>query len=80
MQKFFFHLVDSTDRLLDPEGCLMPPEAIAGAALMQARDCIAGDVQIGLLDLHYRIEVHDEDGAVVHSLSFADALDIVPPR
>lgn len=76
MHKYFFHLRDSGDEVLDPDGMLMSADAIAGAALVQARDCVAG----GRLDLHSRIDVHDEAGKVVHSLAFGDALEIVPPR
>ena len=78
MPKYFFHLRDSTDEVLDPDGVHMPAEAVSGAALLQARDCMAGDVMRGELDLHYRIDVHDEAGTVVHSLPFADALEIKP--
>lgn len=31
------------------------------------------------LDLRYRIDVHNDAGARVHSLTFEDALEIVPP-
>ncbi len=71
MPKYFMHLRDSTDEVLDPDGIEMPVEAIAGAALLAARDCMSGDVKRGTLDLHYRIDVHDEDGGVVHSLKSA---------
>lgn len=77
--KHFTHLRDSIDEVLDREGIEMPPEAIAGAALL-ARDCTAADVKSGRLDLHYRIDVHAEDGEVVHTLRFSDALEIVPER
>lgn len=77
MPRYFMHLVDSVDITLDPEGTEMPPEAIVGAALAQARDCMAGDVKSGRLDFHYRIDVHDESGELVHSLPFQDALEIV---
>ena len=33
----------------------------------------------GRLDLRYHIDVQDEGGAVVHSLDFTDALEIVAP-
>ena len=79
MPRYFFHLRDSTDEVLDPEGVEMPAKAVAGAALLQARDCMAGDVKNGRLDLHYRIDVHDESGAVVHSLAFEEALEVVRP-
>ena len=76
MPRYFMHLVDSTDVTLDPDGVEMPPEAVAGAALLAARDCMAGDVKNGRLDFHYRIDVHDESGVLVHSLPFSDALVI----
>ena len=77
MPRYFFHLRDGTDTILDPEGLEMPAEAINGAALLQARDCIAGDVKSGRLDLHCHIDVHAEDGELEHSLSFADAVEMV---
>lgn len=80
MPRFFLHLRDSIDEVLDPEGLLIPAEAIAGAALMAARDCIAADVRTGRIDLHYRIDVHAENGEIVHSLPFTEAVEIVLPR
>jgi hypothetical protein len=71
------HLVDGVDVLLDPDGIEVPYEAIVQKALASARDCIAGDVREGRFDLRYRINVHDEDDQVVHSLSFADAVEIL---
>jgi hypothetical protein len=80
MPKYFFHLRDSIDEVLDPDGVEMPAEAVAGVALLQARDCMAADVKSGRLDLHYRIDVHDEAGEIVYSLPFEKALVVVPPR
>ena len=77
MPRFFMHLVDDVDILLDAEGLELPFEALQGRALASARDCIAGDVQEGRLDLHYRIDVHDENDRIVHSLRFADAIEMV---
>jgi hypothetical protein len=80
MPRYFFHLRDGVDTVLDPEGVEMPADAVTGAALLQARDCIAGDVKGGRIDLHCHIDVHAEDGKLVHSLSFADAVEVVAPR
>lgn len=44
---------------------------------MSARDCMAGDIKHGRLDLRYRIDVVDEAGETVHSLSFADAVEVL---
>jgi hypothetical protein len=80
MPLYFFHLKDGADVVLDPDGTEMPADAVAASALRQARDCIAGDVLRGWLDLHYRIEVHSEGGEIVHSLPFEDAVQVAPPR
>jgi hypothetical protein len=78
MPRYFMHLRDGTDEVPDPEGVDMPLEAVSRAALMDARSCIAEDARAGRIYLGYRIDVHDEEGTVVHSLSFADAVEIVP--
>ena len=80
MPRYFMHLIDSTDILLDPEGMEMLAEAIPAKALFAARDCMAGDVKDGRLDLHYRIEVLKESGELVHTLPFSEAVEIVPVR
>jgi hypothetical protein len=77
MPRYHFHLIDSIDISLDPEGVDLAADAVPRAALHQARDCMAGDVRNGQLNFNYRIEVHDEAGRVVHSLPFAHALEIV---
>lgn len=77
MPRYYMHLVDGEDRTLDPDGVEMPAEAIAGVALDQARDCMAGDVKNGRLDFGYRIDVHDESSKLVHSLPFKQALQII---
>jgi hypothetical protein len=74
------HLIDSTDVLLDPDGVVIPTELVERVALRAARDCMAGDIQNGRLDLHYRIDVHDESGKIVHRLAFADAVDVLTPE
>jgi hypothetical protein len=77
MPKYFMHLRDGTDEVLDPEGVMLPEEAVVGAALMAARDCMAGDIRDGRVDLGYRIDVHADDGSVVHSVSFGEAVEFV---
>ena len=77
MPRYYLHLVDSADITLDPDGMIMAAEAVERVALYQARDCMAGDVRHGKLDLHHRIEVRDESDGLVHSLPFSDAVEIV---
>jgi hypothetical protein len=77
MPRYFMHLVDGDDQLLDPEGVEMPRRAVEGYALRCARDCIAGDVKRGDIDIAYRIEVRDEADLLVHKLEFKDAVTIM---
>jgi hypothetical protein len=78
--RYFLHLKDGTYEVLDPEGIEIAIEAVPEEALKAARDCIAGDVKAGVLDLHYRIEVLSEGGELVLTLPFSDALHVVSPR
>jgi hypothetical protein len=79
MPRYYLHLRDGTDEVLDPEGMEMAVDAIPGAALNAARDCMAADVKNGVLDLRFRIEVHGDDDELVHGLRFADAIRVVSP-
>jgi hypothetical protein len=77
--KYFLHLRDGVDELLDPEGRDYPTfEAMRRAVLYTARDLIAGDVRNGRLDLRFRIDAHDDAGTLVYSLPFKHALNIIP--
>jgi hypothetical protein len=78
MPLFFMHLRAPSHDLMDPDGAVMSEGAVAVAALTAARDCMAHDIRSGRLELAYRIEVHDEAGEVVHTLQFADAVNITP--
>lgn len=78
MPHYYLHLRDGVDELLDPDGINMPADAVPGFALRAARDCIAGDVMNGRIEFKYRIDVEDENGNVVHSVPFAEAIEIVP--
>ena len=77
MPRYFFHLRNGSDILLDPEGSEMAPADIARMALWQARDCMSGDLKGGRVDLRYHIDVHDESRAKVHSIAFVDAVRII---
>lgn len=77
MPRFFMHLHDGVDRLLDEEGLVLSTDEVAQAALDAARDCIAGDVRKGRIDMRSRIDVEDQGGAVVHTLRFGDAVTII---
>lgn len=79
MPRFFMHLRDGIDEMLDPEGMELPDvEAARTKVLAAARDVLAGDVRHGLIDLRYRIDAEDEAGRLVYSLAFKHAFSIVP--
>ncbi len=79
MARYFMHLRDGTHELLDPEGREFATlEALRNAVLFTARDLLAGDVRNGLVDFRFRIDAHDETGAIVYSLPFKHALSIIP--
>jgi hypothetical protein len=78
MPLYFMHLRDPSDEVLDPDGVRMSKEAVADAALLAARDCMANDLRSGWLDLKYRIDVQNENGGIVYTMQFADAVEIRP--
>lgn len=80
MPRYYFHLRDGEDVLLDPEGReLGSPGAIEEMALNEARAIISDDARGGRITLIHRIEVQDESGRIVHSLQFVDAVSITLP-
>ncbi|MGX7951690.1 DUF6894 family protein [Tsuneonella sp. HG249] len=76
MPRYFMHLRDGHEEVLDPEGVEASSATVAGLALAAARDCMAHDVQSGRLNFAYRIDVHDAAGKLVHSIAFRDAVAI----
>ncbi|CAA9538998.1 MAG: hypothetical protein AVDCRST_MAG23-1739 [uncultured Sphingosinicella sp.] len=80
MPLYFFHLRDSVDILLDPEGReLSGADAIPEAALKEARWIIGHEAMSGRIRLDQRIDVEDEFKNVLHSVNFVDAVEIVHP-
>lgn len=79
MARYLMHLRNGTDETLDPEGMeFANVEALRQAVLFTARDLMAGDIRNGMIDLRFRIDAEDEDGAIVYSLPFRHALNIIP--
>jgi hypothetical protein len=80
MARYFLHLRDGTDELLDPEGVEFADlDAVRKAVVVNVRDVMAGQIQTaGILDLRYQIDAEDEVRAVVYSLRFDDAVRVIP--
>jgi hypothetical protein len=77
MPRYFLHLRDGRDEILDPEGCeYATREQLEAAVLMGARELIAADVREGEVNLGQRIDAEDDKGQIVHSLSFTAAVKI----
>ncbi len=74
MPRYFFHLRNRLDAD-DPEGRMMPDADTARAeAIKDARSVIASEVLEGRLDLDGWIEIVDETGDPVLTVTFRDAV------
>ncbi len=74
---YYFHLRNGEDVLLDPDGREMATlHEVERAALSDARSVISHDALEGRIDMSYRIDVVDAAGLTVHSLGFAEAVEI----
>jgi hypothetical protein len=80
MALYYFHLRDGVDVVLDAEGRELPDmDAVAKAALREARGVLSAEMRTGHVDLDQSIDVEDSTGLVVHRLRFADAVTIAWP-
>ncbi len=79
MTRYFMNLRDGTEELLDPEGVEFETlDALRKAVLVAARDLMCGDMVAGILDFRFRIDAEDEAGAIVYTLAFKHAVNIIP--
>lgn len=75
MARYYFHLRDGQDVLIDPEGReIADPSQIPALVLKEARSIISQDALAGQIHLGQAIDVLDMSGQVVHHLSFRDAV------
>ena len=76
MPKFYFHLRNDID-VDDEEGTDFPDLAAAREhAVANVRSVAAGNVSNGHLDLWHRIEIADETGRIVGTVTFGDAVTV----
>ena len=79
MPRYFMHLRDGSEELLDPEGVECDSlDALRKSVLVTARDLMAGDIHEGVLDFRFRIDAETTDGEIVYSLAFKHAVNIIP--
>ena len=78
MCRYYLQLRDSAEETLDPDGMEFADLAtLKSAVLYNARDVIAGDVKNGVVDLRFRIDAEDENGVLIHSLAFTEAVSVI---
>ncbi len=76
MPRYFFHIYDDVIAH-DEEGVELPNEEAARLqALIGARDIIAAQVKHGYFVRSHWIDVTDESGEALFTLTFAEAVDI----
>lgn len=74
MPRFFFHVRDE-DTTRDEEGQELPDlDAAKREAIEGLRDLLCGEVRYGRIDLGRRIEVADEAGATVLTVTAEEAV------
>jgi hypothetical protein len=74
---YFFNLYND-DITLDDEGQRFPGLASAQEhGLNETRIMAAESVRLGKLNLAHRLEITDEDGTVLRTIQFGDAVRIV---
>lgn len=79
MARYYMHLRDGAEQILDPEGLEYPSvEALRKAVLIAARDLMTGDIRECVLDFRFRIDAEDESGLIIYSLPFKHAINIIP--
>ena len=79
MPRYYLHLRDGSDELLDSDGSeFADADALRKGVLFTVRDIMAGDIRNGVLDLRFRIDAEDEGGLLIHSMPFKHALNIIP--
>lgn len=76
MPRFFFNMVDG-DFLENPEGLILGDlDCARDVALKSAREMMAEQVKQGELSMADRIEIIDDEGHLLTSIEFRDALKI----
>ena len=76
MARFHFRIINDIE-VVDEQGQELRNLAEAHLkAIEAARDLASASVRLGRLDLKHRIEVQDDAGAVLLTVTFADAIEL----
>jgi hypothetical protein len=75
MPRFYFHIVDGTDFIEDPDGSeLADLDAARAEALHSARHLLADKVRAGEVVDGARFEIRNSDGLLLATVMFRDAI------
>lgn len=78
MPRYYLHVRDGVDEMLDPDGCELPNmDAARKSALVGAREMLSADMKTGVLNLRYRIDIENEMGEIIDTVTFAEAFTCV---
>jgi hypothetical protein len=73
--RFYFHIIDGTTTILDPDGSELPDLAAARAeALQSARHLLADKLRAGEVVDGQKFEIRDGDGRLLATVPFRDAI------
>jgi hypothetical protein len=76
MPRYFFHLYNDVVSM-DEEGIDLPDLGSARAnGIREAREMMLDTVAEGRINLSHRIDIADENGAVVDSVTFGEAVTV----
>lgn len=76
MPRYFFHLYNDVVAM-DDEGVDLPDLAAARAnGIKEAREMMVETVSEGRINFSHRIDIADESGAVVDSVTFGEAVAV----
>ena len=79
MIRYYMHLRNGIDELLDSEGVeLVDLDAVRHNAMVAVRDILSSDLRTGVMDLRYRVDAETESGVIVYTLPFKQAFSIIP--
>ena len=79
MIRYYMHLRNGIDELLDSEGVeLVDLDAVRHNAMVAVRDILSSDLRTGVMDLRYRIDAETERGVIVYTLPLKQAFSIIP--
>ena len=77
MSRYYFHLCDGSETLIDPDGREVPDESLLGElAVKDARAIISHDALAGYIRLNQSIEVRDDQQKLILRLPFRDAVSL----